>query len=456
MEFNNFNFIFLLLPITLIVYYVVKVLSKNNKIAKNLVLFIFSILFYSYGGFIFLCTTLCYLLVIYLLGILNTKFKNKKVFIIIGVVFSLSYMIVFKVLNQINIIALPLAISFICFQSCSYLIDVGREKIVAEKNIITFLTYSLLFTKLLSGPIMTYKSLSDQFNDRNENYDDFINGFIRFIFGLSKKVLIAGFIFEFEKNVSSIKTSDMNTWLALFTILSYSLYLYYDFSSYSDMAVGLSKMFGFKVMENFNYPYTALSITDFWRRWHISLSEWFKEYVYFPLGGSRKGKARTLINVSIVFLLTGIWHGFTLNYLLWGVYYAIIMVIEKAFLLEKLQKNKLKFLNVIYTLLIVTFGWIIFKSPADMNHFGTLFEAIFTNKGYNSLSSFLSIKIIIGFSLGILFAGYLQRIFKERLDKYRENNVWRILTFVFSVCLLSLCLFLIVSGSYSPSIYGGF
>lgn len=455
MEFSGYSFLFVFLPLVIGVYFLVKYLSNNNKTAKNIVLLIGSLLFYVWGGgFIFFGATLLYLLIIYFYGFIVNKL-NLKIGIIIGVVLSLSYMIVFKILNATSNIALPLAISFICFQSCAYLVDVGRGKIVVEKNPINFFTYSLLFTKLVQGPIMNYQSIGEQLNNRTETWDDFSNGVIRFAFGLAKKVLIAGFIFtSLQKMDAAI--NEVSPGVVLLDLLFYSLYLYFDFSAYSDMAVGLSKMFGIKAIENFDYPYTATSITDFWRRWHISLSLWFKEYVYFPLGGSRKGKLRTLINVAIIFLLTGIWHGFNLNFLVWGIYFAVVMVIEKAFFANILNKNKLKFLNNIYVLIIVSFSWIFFRY-SSLDQSIDFIKGIFVCENQvKYISQVITIKGIVGASLGILSVGYIQRLVKPKCEKFRDNKVCVVLTFVFALMLILASAFFMIAGTYSPSIYGGF
>lgn len=455
MEFDSYSFLFILLPITIVIYFAVKYFSKNNPIAKNIVLLISSLLFYVWGGgFLFFAITIGYLLIIYLYGFILGKNQN-KLLLIGAILISLSYMIVFKILNLTSGIALPLAISFISFQSCAYLIDIYRQKIVVEKNPLNFFTYSLLFTKIVQGPIMTYKSINEQLNNRKETYEDFTSGVVRFSFGLAKKILIAGFIYTSLAKMDP-QIGFVSPGIAILDLFMYSLFIYFDFSSYSDMAVGISKMFGIKAIENFDYPYTATSITDFWRRWHISLSLWFKEYVYFPLGGSRKGKTRTLINVSIVFILTGLWHGFTWNFLIWGAYFALVMVIEKAFFYDVLSKSKFKALNVIYVWIIVSFSWIFFRYSSLEESF-TLLKNCFVQKDKTVyISQVITIKGIIGTSLGILSIGFLQRYLLPKCEKLKNNPYLITGTFVFSILLIGVCVFFIVAGTYSPSIYGGF
>lgn len=456
MDFSSIAFLSIYLVSSIGIYYLVKLLSKNNTFAKNTTLFILSLIFYLYGGVIFFLSTLAYLSIIYVLGRCMERKKN-KIFYILSLCFALIYLVVFKVIEvSISSIGMPLAISFISFQSYSYLVDIYKDKVKAEKNFVIFITYSLLFTKLTSGPIMAYKSLKEQFNSREENSDKFLSGLIHFGFGLGKKILIASFIYPLFTNIYSNinNVSSLTAWLG---VITYGLFLYYDFSSYSNMAVGLSKMFGFDVNENFDYPYTSFSITDFWRRWHITLSLWFKEYVYFPLGGSRKGKVRTLLNVSIVFILTGLWHGFTLNFLLWGCFYALIMVIEKAFLFNKLDKCKFKPLNVLYCFLVINIGWVIFftQSINEMtNYFRVMFSFIGrTQTTFFDLTSYTS---IIGFIVGCLLIGFIQRPLIKKLANYKSTTALKVTSYAISIIIIVVSMFFVFYGTYSPSVYGGF
>lgn len=455
MSFDSYSFLFILLVITLICYFLVKFLSKNKPIAKNIVLLLASLIFYFWGGgLLFFLIVIGYLLVVYLFGFLLEK-SNNKILLIVAILISLSLMIVYKILNQVSNIVLPLAVSFISFQSCAYLIDIYRKKIPAEKNPVNFFTYSLLFTKLVQGPIMTYKSINEQLNNREENWENFSSGVVRFSFGLAKKILIAGFIYTTLSKIDA-QIGFVSPGVAILDVFLYSLFIYFDFSSYSDMAVGLSKMFGIKVLENFNYPYTATSITDFWRRWHISLSLWFKEYVYFPLGGSRNGKIRTLINVAIVFLLTGLWHGFNWNFLIWGAYFAIVMVIEKAFFYKVLEKNRFKPLNGVYVWIIVAFSWIFFKNSSIESSFNLLKNIFGQTENTVYITQVITIKGMVGVGLGILSLGYLQKLLIPKMEKYKQNSCCIVATFVFAILLIAVCTFFIVAGTYSPSIYGGF
>ncbi|MFI3307608.1 MAG: MBOAT family O-acyltransferase, partial [Mycoplasmatota bacterium] len=334
---------------------------------KNLILLIFSLLFYFYGEPKLIIFLILSCVVNYTLGIKIEKTKNKK-YLILALSYNIIQLIYFKYIDFFidNInglfntdipllkVLMPIGISFYTFQTISYVIDVYRGKVKASKSFLNFATYVSLFPQLVAGPIVRYETIDEELQKRKTSFFLFSEGVKRFIIGLSKKVLIANVMGEFY---GVLPDTLLGSWLKA---VAYCLQIYFDFSGYSDMAIGLGKMFGFNFLENFNYPYIASSITDFWRRWHMSLSSFFRDYVYIPLGGSRCNKYRFLFNILIVWMLTGFWHGAQWNFIFWGLYFAIILIIEKQFLSEFLSKTKV--FKHIYTLLIVIISFVIFNS----------------------------------------------------------------------------------------------
>ena len=335
MIFSSITFLFYFLPITLGLYYLVP-----NKL-KNIVLLLASLFFYAYGEPTYILIMLLSVLSTYIFGRLIDKFrKYSKLFLILSICFSVGLLIYFKYTNflisNINLwlknkvdfinVVLPIGISFYTFQMISYTIDVYRKDVKVQKNIFKLALYVTLFPQLIAGPIVRYTTIEKELEERTHSFEKFAIGVRRFVIGLGKKVLIANVLGELNNIfLGSNEKSVVFYWIYG---ISAMLQIYFDFSGYSDMAIGLGKMFGFEFLENFNYPYIATSITDFWRRWHISLSSWFKDYVYIPLGGNRKGLKRQIINIFVVWLLTGIWHGANWNFILWGVYFGIILLIE--------------------------------------------------------------------------------------------------------------------------------
>ena len=327
----------------------------------------------------------------------------------------------------ITSIVLPLAISFVVFQSISYLVDVYTEKISAEDNLFVFALYELAFFQLVQGPIIRYPDIAPQLRNRELTTDQTIEGIRRFCQGLGKKVIIANslalVVNPLWEQTYSIGT--MDAWVAL---ILYAFQIYYDFSGYSDMAVGLGKMLGFDICENFNRPYISKSVQEFWRRWHISLSSWFKDYLYIPLGGNRKGKNRTLVNILIVFLVTWIWHGANWTFILWGLWYALFLILERVFLKKVLDRNPIKIINWAYTFMVVILGW----------------------------ASYTDYIVVIAVIAAILFMGPVQEKFGEKYSQFRETKIGFTIDFIFGMMILVYSVILIINGSYSPSIYAGF
>ncbi|MBR5285618.1 MAG: MBOAT family protein [Clostridia bacterium] len=366
MVFSSLIFIFAYLAVTLAVYYVAPLKLRN------LVLFVVSLAFYGWGEPKYIALMIVSILIAYFFGFFIEKHResNKrraKIYLAISLVGNLSFLLFFKYYNffaenigfsVIEGLTLPVGISFYTFQIMSYSIDLYRGEVPLARRIIPFGTYVTLFPQLIAGPIVRYKDVCDQMEGRKETVSKFASGVNRFVTGLAKKLILgdsAAAIAELLERNGEFETTVVGTWIIM---ICYTFHIYFDFSGYSDMAIGLGRMFGFEFVENFNYPYIAKSITDFWRRWHITLSTWFREYIYIPLGGNRVSKPRAFFNLAAVWFLTGFWHGADWNYILWGVYFWVFLVIEKAFLGRLLKK--IPALGHIYTLIIVGFGWIIF------------------------------------------------------------------------------------------------
>ena len=488
MLFSSMIFLWVFLSVVLSVNYLLNLVpieyNKRIKI-KNIFLLISSLFFYGYGNIKYLFLMIFSILINYIGGILVSKEnKLKKINLIIIITINILLLFYFKYFNMLIIIieqlisnsdtllfdlinmkgtgklgftevVLPIGISFFTFQAMSYVIDVYRNDAKKQNNILDFALYVSLFPQLIAGPIVKYSDVSEQINFRIENEKRFAQGEKRFIYGLAKKVILANAFAKIVDEIWTLDISNIGIVIAVFGAFCYTMQIYYDFSGYSDMAIGLGRIFGFKFKENFNYPYMSLSITEFWRRWHISLSNWFKNYVYIPLGGNRKGKIRTYINLFIVFLLTGIWHGANFTFITWGLIYGIILVIERLFLLKLLDKNPIKIINIVYTLVIVNVLWIFFRAP-------NLIAAVNYIKQFNnfksnySILSYLSMNIIICSIFGILCMGLLQKIFNKFYIKYIKTYNSRIiftLDMIIQIFLLIYCIMLLANSTYNPFIY---
>ncbi|MBO4867196.1 MAG: MBOAT family protein [Ruminococcus sp.] len=383
MLFSSTTFLFGFLPAVLLMYFLMPVLfRKHARTAQNAVLFLFSLVFYAWGEPIYIFLMCLSITVAYITGILADKTRlpeNKKdskgpfAAMMTAVVWNLGLLLFFKYtdffINTINSaagtqlkptgLALPIGISFYSFQTLSYVIDVYKGNVKCQKNILHLGTYVALFPQLIAGPIVRYIDVAEQLVHRDESIEKFAEGVKRFCIGLGKKVIIANAVGELFDSISNSPQSELSIAASWIGIIAYTFQIYFDFSGYSDMAIGLGKMFGFDFLENFNYPYISDSITEFWRRWHISLSSWFRDYVYIPLGGNRKGKARQCVNIMVVWFLTGFWHGANWNFMMWGVYFGVILLLEKNFLLKLLKKSP-KMIQHIYALLLIVIGWGIF------------------------------------------------------------------------------------------------
>ena len=455
MVFSSIIFIYYFLPLLLIIYFICP------KKYRNLVLLLFSMLFYFYGEKNYIILLLSSCLFNYIIGILLGK-KKKKNYLIIGIVGNLLLLIYFKYtnffidnfnsifslgINSLNVI-LPLGISFFTFQNLSYIIDVYKGDVEYQKNFFNYSMYISFFPQLVSGPIVRYKDINQELENREESYSLFSEGVTRLLVGLGKKVLIANTIFSMCTVLENVTPSVLSYWLLG---LGYTLNIYFDFSGYSDMAIGLGKMFGFNFLENFNYPLTASSITDFWRRWHISLSSFFRDYVYIPLGGNRVSFIKMLRNIFVVWLLTGFWHGASWNFIIWGLYFFIFLMIEKLFLLKHLNKKPL---NHIYTMIIVIISFIIFNTT-DLSKLGTILKGLI---GINTpLINFETIYYLKNYLIILIIALIGMTPFtRDLLDKLKKGKVKKIidvLEVISFVIILILVTASLISNSFNPFIY---
>ena len=458
MVFSSITFLFYFLPIVLAIYYMVP-----NKL-KNIVLLIASLAFYAYGEPKYVVVMILSIVATYIFGILMDKYeKHKKAFLILSICVSIGLLTYFKYINfiiqNINLwlsnkidfiyVVLPIGISFYTFQLISYIIDVYRGQAKVQKNVLKLAMYISLFPQLIAGPIVRYTTIEEQIEKREYTFEKFAHGVRRFVIGLGKKILIANVLGELNSLfLSSNDTSVLFYWLYA---VSGMLQIYFDFSGYSDMAIGLGKMFGFEFLENFNYPYIATSITDFWRRWHISLSSWFRDYIYIPLGGNRVSKIKWLRNIMIVWLLTGLWHGAAWNFIIWGLYFGILLILEKVFLSKYLEKMP-KVLTHIYTLLIVMISFVIFNGEnmaQIMQNIGGL-VGINTSSVISTESLYYFKSYLVVIIIGIIGA---TPILKNFANKEKLHKVINVLEPIFLLLILTICTSYIIDGSFNPFLY---
>jgi alginate O-acetyltransferase complex protein AlgI len=442
-----------------------------KKEYSNLWLMLASLTFYAWGEPYLVFLMIISIIVNYLVGIALAKTTDRaatrKVLLAAGILLDLGILGYYKyadffieIINNfagremipLLDIALPIGISFFTFQEISYIVDVYRGDVQASTSLANVALYISFFPQLIAGPIVKYRDIDRQIKDRSGCWTDVSDGFKRFMYGLGKKVIIANNlgicvdrIFSFEVDTIDFRTA----WIGA---LAYTFQIYYDFSGYSDMAIGLGRMFGFKLPENFNYPYLSKSVSEFWRRWHISLGQWFKEYVYIPLGGNRKGKTRTYINLMIVFFLTGLWHGADLSFIVWGLYHVFFLIIERAGLKKVLDKTK--FFSLIYTFIFVMIGWVLFRADnlvigiRYISHMILPFRHIDTSS--ISIWEYLDKKCIFAFMCAIVGAGYAKKVCPERLRRAWDGSV---IEAAFCIIVFILCVAAIASDTYNPFIY---
>lgn len=465
MVFSSLVFIFIFLPIVLSIYYLVPYRLKN------LILFISSIFFYAWGEPIYIILMIFSIVINYLAALLikNTiKDKSKRKFIFFTVLLlDISILLFFKyygfLISNINWILglnleirelpLPLGISFYTFQLISYIADVYTNKVKAQKNIIDFGAYISMFPQLVAGPIVQYSDIEKQLKEKEISIDKFGQGVERFIFGLGKKVLIANNLGAIWQQVKVIPIDSLTVLTGWIGIISFTLQIYYDFSGYSDMAIGLGKMLGFEFLENFNYPYMSKSITEFWRRWHISLGSWFKEYIYIPLGGNRRGNIIQFRNLMIVWFTTGLWHGASWNFIVWGLYFGLIIYSEKIFL-KSILKNVPDIIAHIYTMILVAIGWIFFdlSSLNDAIQYIKVILGLNSNKLCDNFSLYLiSTNLIILIIAIILSTDIINKTIKDIKKRLRERDIF---LFVFiELIILIISTAYLIGESYNPFLY---
>ena len=461
MVFSGFTFLFLFLPLS-----VLCTLASRNITWRNAVLCLFSLVFYAWGEPVYILLMLASILVNYAAGLAIERFpKHKKAILVLMLVLNLGAIARFKyadfVLENLNLLfsaslpltrtILPIGISFYTFQILSYVIDVYRGEYPAQKNLLSLATYISMFPQLVAGPIVRYGTVEKELRERTVTLNGFADGLARCAFGLAKKVLLAN---QMALAADGIFNSADALPGAVYWIgaVCYTLQIYFDFSGYSDMAIGMGQMFGFAFPENFRYPYTASSITDFWRRWHISLSSWFREYVYIPLGGNRRGVHRQILNMCVVWLLTGLWHGASWNFVLWGAYYGLLLILEKH-VLERALKRLPAFLRHLLTLLLVVVGWVIFRVE-DTGQIGPVLGSMFSFSAAGTGSFLTAHSDVLSPLLLLVPAALCCLPWKEYcLRRFGDRPWFRPVHYLLAFALWILSVSMLLGESYNPFIY---
>ncbi len=464
MVFSSVLFLFIYLPLTLAVYFLTPLKFRN------LFLLIVNLIFYGWGEPVYILIMFVSIFVDYYHGKKVMKYlevDRKRAFkhVVYSVVLNLALLGFFKyydffvsILNGFGLsfleplnLPLPIGISFYTFQTMSYTIDIYRGQAKAQTSIVNFGAYVTLFPQLIAGPIVRYSDVAEQLTKRTITNESFSYGVNRFVVGLAKKVLIANGVGQLWDYINVLEFSQLSVLDSWIGILAFGLQIYFDFSGYSDMAIGLGHMFGFTFLENFNYPYISKSITEFWRRWHISLSTWFKEYVYIPLGGNRLGIKRQIINLLIVWMLTGFWHGASFNFILWGLYFGIVLIIEKVFLLKYLNKLP-SLLRHSYAIFFIAIGWVLFANEQlyDLGMYLKVFLGLSGQPIYDQQSLYLLANYGVLLSVGILAS---TPYFTKQWNKLMANEKFIWLQPIGIFILLVICTAYIVDASYNPFLY---
>lgn len=469
MLFSSTVFIYLFLPLVLIGYYGIFRKSRN---ARNVFLLIASLFFYAWGEPKFVLVMMASIFANWVFALLVHKAKKSgrtgiaRAVVALTCVYNLSFLFVFKYLNfatsiiakayptaLVTKIALPIGISFFTFQAMSYVLDVYRDRGSVQKNILNVGLYISFFPQLIAGPIVRYETVAEEINNRKETTEDFFSGFCRFVVGLAKKVLLANsFALLADKVFYMSCEGGITAPLAWLGAIGYTLQIFFDFSGYSDMAIGLGKMFGFHFLENFNYPYISKSITEFWRRWHISLGTWFRDYVYFPLGGSRvKSRVRLIFNLFVVWFLTGVWHGADWTFIVWGLMYFVLIAAEKLIGIKSPTNALQSVCRYIYTMFFVIMGWVIFRAD-DMPRAVLYIRQMFDFSSAGMFGEYVS-RYGVMLAAGIICSVPLVGKAGEKIVSFHVGKVlyagWIVILFVLSMASL-------VSSSYNPFIYFNF
>ncbi|MBC5630690.1 MBOAT family protein [Clostridium sp. NSJ-6] len=465
MVFSSLIFIFIFLPLVLVSYYIVP------KRFKNSIILLASLIFYAWGEPVYVLLIIVSILINYFGALLIRKYisdKEKSKFVFITVLLiDISVLFFFKYygfaieslgsilgLNlQVKSIALPLGVSFYTFQQISYIADIYMQRVKPQKNLIDFAAYITMFPQLIAGPIVNYNDIYKQLANRKESISKFGEGVQRFIIGLGKKVILANNIGLIWSQVKEIPLNDLSVVLAWIGIIAFTLQIYFDFSGYSDMAIGLAKMFGFDFLENFDYPYISKSITEFWRRWHMSLGGWFREYIYIPLGGNKKGTLIQVRNLFVVWFATGLWHGASTNFIVWGLYFGVILLIEKLYLKDLLKRIPTIFSHI-YTLIIVIIGWVIF----DMNtlpaagHYIKIMFGLGSNIFIDNMAKYILSTNFIILLLGLICSTKLIKNYTNKLKStLKEKDVFLVASINLLILIISTAY--LVGASYNPFLY---
>lgn len=468
MVFSSMTFLFAFLPVVMLLYY-----AAPFKL-KNLILAVSGVIFYAWGEPIYVLLMLFTIVVDYGAGLLIRKYDNspklRLTILLISVVLNIGVFVVFKyssfIVQNVNgllgtdlldpKLPLPIGISFYTFQAMSYTIDLYRREIKVQKSIVAFTAYVTMFPQLIAGPIVRYSDVEREMEDRTVNLSKTSDGIGIFLRGMGKKVLLAnniGAVWTLVKAMDYDTLPVMTAWVG---ILAFTFQIFYDFSGYSDMAIGLGKMLGFSFPPNFNYPYESKSITEFWRRWHMTLGSWFRSYVYIPLGGNRGGQFKTLRNLLIVWCLTGLWHGASWNFLFWGLYFGLLIIIEKVFLLKWLQKLP-SVLQWLYAFLLVVFGWVLFEMNS-VDKILSFFGAMFGVNGaglFDGQSFYLLLQNLVVFIISVLCATTLPVRIAEAIHK-RSSRFYFTGKLVFEILVFGVCIIYLATSSYNPFLYFNF
>ena len=462
MLFSSMTFIGLFLPIVCAAYFLVR------KDLRNYILLLASILFYAWGEPKYVAIMLLTIVINYFGAIFIDKYKKHKKWILTGTILAdLSVLFYFKyfnfVMTNINTafgadipfldVIMPIGISFYTFQALSYVVDVYRGEVDVQKRIDKLALYICLFPQLIAGPIVKYHDIKDQIDNRDERFDKVVYGVKRFIIGLSKKMLIANTMGAVADKIFAMPVTDFGSGIAWIGAIAYTFQIFYDFSGYSDMAIGLGSIFGFKFLENFNYPYISKSITEFWRRWHISLSTWFKEYLYIPLGGNRVAKSRMYLNLFLVFLATGIWHGAEWTFILWGLWHGFFIIMEKwTGWHKKTGGLALSFTQHLYTMFVFVFGWVLFRADNityAWQYIKNMFGLIPNHNIIYTLGYYVDNIEILTFAVAVLCSMPIFKNIVEPVKNKYQNialNSWIMVLFVVSVSAIA-------ASTYNPFIY---
>lgn len=465
MAFSSIVFIWFFLPIVFGGNVLVQRVGGNR--ISNIFLLLASLFFYAWGEPVYIVLMLISICLNWALGnIISNRIKYRKCILLIAVTLNMAILAFFKyfgmVISTVNLvfktsfseppIGLPIGISFFTFQALSYVIDVYRNECVPQRSIIKLALYISFFPQLIAGPIVKYKDIAEQIDNRRMSIEKIPIGIRRFVYGFAKKILISNVLASCVDNIYALERADITSILAWTASILYTFQIYYDFSGYSDMAIGLGKIFGFDIKENFNYPYISLSIREFWRRWHISLGSWFREYVYFPLGGSRSGEKKTYRNLMIIFFLTGLWHGAGYSFIFWGLFHGLFITIERIGLEKYLAKHKI--IAWVYTFFVVNFAWIFFRLESIRGTFALIKKMIFPwhyISGTYSLWNFVDHRVIFVLLCAIMGMGFIQKVtvFNKVITKFKYSFA----DMFFCAVLMILSLINLASNAYNPFIY---